>query len=243
VSTGVSCFAQLVDKDIFGIKHKELIKKNNVRFVLGWTYEYNNGKQERIGKKSSFEKFDKEGNLIEEVYYKQNGESNFECTHLYNVTGWEISTVEFKSGAYSNKRWLNGWEEKERLLTKIPFKALDSKEKWSFRYDSKGNRVEEIKYDEDGGIAYSIYLKYDNNDNVIEKLELDGNNNLFEKWIYVNDEKGNNIEATQYDSDNKLFYKYTFSYDYKGNKTDEIIYDSAGEPKQRTKFVYQQFTW
>ena len=61
--------------------------------VYGWTFLYPKGKQEKKGKKTSFERFDRNGNRTEEVYYDTKGKPNYSCQYLYDDKGNEVKKM------------------------------------------------------------------------------------------------------------------------------------------------------
>jgi hypothetical protein len=221
---------------------REKIKRSNTRFIIGWAYEFNNNVQAKQGKKCSFEKFDKEGNLIEEVYYNVAGGVNYECTHEYNKLGMESGRVYISRMEYQTKKWVFKQNEKTGELESWPTHAFQSQEHTSFRFDPQGRKVQEARYDRDG-LTSNLFFKYDENGNVIEKLELDGNNNLFTKRTYQYDKRNNCISAEELDADGKIYRQYTYQYDDRDNKISELVNDANGNKKQLIKYIYQPYTW
>ena len=86
-----------------------------------------------------------------------------------------------------------------------------------FRYDSKGNNVEESKYGSDGELYKKKIYKYDLYNNLIEDSEY-LYDKLKYKWVYKNDFRGNKVEESKYDSENnlkpKFLYKFMYEYEY-----------------------------
>lgn len=234
--------AQVVNVENYSPKHRALIKKNNIRFIIGWSYQYKNGVQAQYGSKSSFQKFDKEGNVVEEVAYKQSGETQFECTRAYDDASNETSTIGLEHQRFFSKKWIYK-KITEHETEKLPYKVYNSKERYVMTFDKLGNKIQEQKYDEDGTFMYNRFFKYDSRNNLVERLELDGSGNLFEKWEYNYDDKQNNVQTLRYDNEGKVFLKYIFVHDDKGNPLEEIIYNAAEQPVQKTKYLYQPFTW
>ena len=76
-------------------------------------------------------------------------------------------------------------------------------EKYYYKYNLKGYKVEETYYSPDG-------------------------EHLFYKLLYKYDKKGNKIELAAYDSNNDLYFimSYEYSYDEKGNWINRISYDN-----------------
>lgn len=235
-------FSQAFDQDIVTKADKESIKKNNIRFIMGWTYEYVNNVQSRQGKKSSFEKFDKEGNLIEEVFYNVAGGVNYECTHEYNKLGLESGRIFMSAKQYQSRRWVYRQNEKTGELEAWPSHAFGSQEHTAYRFDPYARKVQETRFDRDGLVS-TLFFKYDDNGKIVEKLELDGNNNLYSKRVYTYDSSGNCILTTEYDAENKVLMTFTYAYDPSGNKISEVTSDAMGNIRQRINYIYQPYTW
>jgi hypothetical protein len=237
-----SLYSQVFDQEIVTKAVKEKIKKSNTRFIIGWAYQFDKNVQSKQGRKCSFEKFDKEGNLIEEVYYTVGGGVNYECTRDYDKLGFEASRVTITKAEHTTRKWIYKQNSKSGEYEAWPTYSFQSQEHIAYRFDPYGRKVQESRYDRDG-LSSTIFLKYDDNGNVLEKLELDGNNNLFSKRIYSYDESGNNTLIEEFDSENKLYMKYEYVYDASGNKITELVTDANGNKKQLIKYIYQPYTW
>lgn len=234
-------FSQAIDQEIATKETRDRLKKSNTRFILGWAYDFENDVQLKQGKKCSFEKFDKEGNLIEQIFYNVAGGVNYECTLDYDKKGQEVSRIFISSREYVTRRWIYKQGENGEL-ERWPARSFASQEHVSFRFDPKGRKVQESRYDKDG-LQSTIFLKYDEAGNVVEKLELDGNNNLYKKVVYLFDLVGFCVSAIEYDADNQVFRKYYYEYDDAGNKISELVTDGKDRKLQKIKYIYQPFTW
>ena len=62
-------FSQIFDEQISSPKFKEQIRLNNIKFVIGWSYNISDSLLNLKGVKYSFERFDKFGNRVEEALY------------------------------------------------------------------------------------------------------------------------------------------------------------------------------
>ncbi|MDR1552063.1 MAG: hypothetical protein LBS69_01190 [Prevotellaceae bacterium] len=97
------------------------------------------------------------------------------------------------------------------------------------KYDAKGNKIEENRYNKsDGSLRYKYTYKYDAKGNWIETNKYNSDGSLYDKFTYKYDAKGNKIEKNNYNSDGSLFRKYTYKYDAKGNMIEENNYNSDG---------------
>ena len=87
------------------------------------------------------------------------------------------------------------YDEKKRLLEE-PSKK--------YRYDSNGNKTEEITYNSAGNIESSIVWTYNEKNKKIEENSYDSNKKLITKTKWKYDDLGNMIDESEYDADGKL---------------------------------------
>jgi hypothetical protein len=96
---------------------------------------------------------------------------------------------------------------------------------WSkntYKYDEKGNNIEDNLYKADGSLPWKHTFKYDVKGNKIEEIIYNASNgSLSSKNTYKYDEKGNNIERNTYDGDGSLRVKNTYKYEF--DATDNWI--------------------
>ncbi|MDR1199525.1 MAG: hypothetical protein LBK94_11055 [Prevotellaceae bacterium] len=95
-----------------------------------------------------------------------------------------------------------------------------------YKYDDKGNQIEISCYKPDGNLSYKEIYKYDGKRNLIEESLYNPDGSFDYKWIYKHDDKGNKIEKNRYKSEDKIF---KYKYDDKGNEIESIEYWSNGE--------------
>jgi YD repeat-containing protein len=101
-------------------------------------------------------------------------------------------------------------------------------ERYEYRYDSKGNKVEEKKYiasyDSQGKIFYITDIhRYDSQGNKVEGYFSDGS--LEFRYEYRYDSQGKQVEVKSYDHGN---LRYEYRYDSQGNKVEETEYKRNG---------------
>jgi hypothetical protein len=88
--------------------------------------------------------------------------------------------------------------------------------KKTYKYDEKGNKIEENIYNDDGSLAFKKTYKYD--------------------------EKGNKIESNKYNADGSLSPKYTitYKYDIMGNWIKQTTIKD-GKPTQLSERVIEYY--
>ncbi|HEY9701713.1 MAG TPA: hypothetical protein V6C58_04670 [Allocoleopsis sp.] len=130
--------------------------------------------------------------------------------------------------------------------------------KKTFRYDYRGNIIEEIKfyrdnagekksiqryiynYNSNGDISEAtlIYatdslitrrlIKYNNRGKKIEEISYESDGKISKRVIYKYDNKENIVEKISYNSNGKLEYNSTYKHDVHGNEIEETKYNSDG---------------
>lgn len=100
-------------------------------------------------------------------------------------------------------------------------------EKYSYEYDSRGNKITKKFYTPDGNLNTIYSYKYDDNNNIIEESISFPDGHLGNKYTYKYDKKENLIEYKNHLGN--IFNRITiFLYNEKGNLIEESIKDSEG---------------
>lgn len=231
--------AQIYNDD-FSLSQKESIfKGNKVWMAYGWSYFYPKGVQEKKGKKTSFERFDRNGNRTEEIYYDTKGNPNYSCQFTYDDKGNAIKRMGGTGDDVVYEKWNYTSLENGRTLEKKSEYKKFKNEKWIYNFDAQKNLISQSYYDINGVISYKWGFTYDDKNRVTEKKEYDSYGNVYQKWVYQYDEKGNNTEMHHYISNNLLHRVYWMKYDKKGNMKSKFTFDKDENIINLTVFVYQ----
>lgn len=116
------CFAQ----------SKKDIRKNSIKGITEVVTEYENGKESTHNDVSK--KFDKEGEVIQEINYDKNGALKEKVLTKNNKDGDKIEEVIYDANGKQNKRF-------------------------TYKYDSYGEKNEEIQYDAKNALlTKSVYI-------------------------------------------------------------------------------------
>ncbi|MBI4929611.1 MAG: hypothetical protein HY841_02530 [Bacteroidetes bacterium] len=231
--------AQIYNGDYSKLQRLGLYKENKVWMVYGWTFLYPKGIQEKKGKKTSFERFDREGNRSEEIYYDTKGNPNYSCQYFYDDNGIESKKVGGSGDEIIYEKWNYTSVENGKKMEKKSEYKKGKDQKWIYMYDAQQNISEEDYYDVNGTISHKWAFTYDGKQNVTEKKEYDPYGNVYQKWLYKYDEKGNNIELHHFVSNNQLYRIYQMRYDKKGNMKSKFEFDKDENVLQLTVFIYQ----
>ena len=231
--------AQIYNGDCSKVQKKNLYKENKVWMVYGWTFQYPKGIQEKKGKKTSFERFDRNGNRTEEIYYEKKDVASFSCQYLYDENGNEVKKMGGSGDEVIYEKWIyTPIDNAEKIEKKSEYKK-GKEQKWVYTLNTDKDIAEETYYDMNGTMTYKRQYIYDVNDNLIEKKEIDPYGNIYQKWVYDYDDKGNNIELHHYVSNNQLYRIYQMRYDKKGNMKSKFEFDKDENVLLLTVFVYQ----
>ncbi len=231
--------AQMYNGDYPRSQRLNLYKENKVWMVYGWTYLYPKGVQEKKGKKTSFERFDREGNRAEEIYYDAKSNPSYSCQYFYDESGAEIKKVGGSGDEVIYEKWnYTSTENGKKLERKSEYKK-GKDQKWIYLLDAQQNKSEEHYYDVNGNISYKWTFLYDSHQRLTEKKEFDAYGNVYQKWVYKYDEKGNNTELHHYVSNNQLFRVYQMRYDKKGNMKSKFEFDKDETVLRLTVYIFQ----
>ena len=231
--------AQIYNDDFSKLQKQNIFKGNKVWMVYGWTFLYPKGKQEKKGKKTSFERFDREGNRTEEVYYDAKGNASYACQFLYDEKGQEVKRMGGAGEEVVYEKWNYTALDNGKKLEKRSEYKKSKDEKWIYNFDSQNNIVSGFYYDVSGSLTSKWEFVYDTHQNLTEKTELDAYSNVYQKWTYEYDEKGNNTDMRHYISNDQLDRIYQMRYDKKGNMKSKFTVDKNEKMIDLTVYVYQ----
>ena len=146
---------------------------------------------------------------------------------LAKKTGWELDKLKGKVS------------ERIMILYSIDNRSGNQNkiigERYIYKYNDKGNKVEEVTYSPYGDFLYRSIYKYGAKGNIVEVAKHDFEGNLMRQEIY--DDKGNMTQSANYDKGD-LKGKSIYKYDDKGNKVEEGYYGTDGSSKDKSIYKY-----
>lgn len=193
------------------------IAKNLVKIQTQWSYDYKNGAPVSKGYISAQTLFDKKGNIIEIINFKNDGNITSVITYTYDDRGNRTSYSRYKGNKQQltyNQKYV--YDPRGNKALESGFDGSSSFYN-SFVYDKTGN-LQEIKYTTEKTITEKRVFKY--NGNVTEMNVLSPTNVILSKEITTYDTKKNIIEEEKY-VQNNVTQKYNYQYDPQGKKVEE----------------------
>ncbi|TND07633.1 MAG: hypothetical protein FD123_3185 [Bacteroidetes bacterium] len=116
------------------------------------------------------------------------------------------------------------------------------------KFNSKGDKVEEIIIDKTGGkltvaeeddgkYKHATY-KYNNNGDETEDARYDQKGALIKKTVITYNSKNNKTSEITTDATGKTIRKITYAYDSKGLKTEKLVYGPGDQLLKKHKYSY-----
>lgn len=194
--------------------------KERVKSILEEDAKFSNESGKRVETKrvpSSAVSFDEKGNFTQQVFYRSNGNVHFTIKYSF-IGGDKTSTIKYEEDASSPPPPPAPAPSSSQVNTRPSDPRFDNK--YKYKYDSQGNRVEEATYRSSGALSITDVSKFDPKGNRIEWARYTPTGELnFRKTISYND-YGQDVEVTYFHGDGSISEKdsYTdYEIDSKGN--------------------------
>lgn len=200
---------------------KERILRNRIQSIEEWEYSFSFGEPNKTGSKLRIKKFDANGNKI---YDWDLNESEVFLTYDINGRIVEETCKTGQYGKKDmTQKMIFLYNEMGYLMEKSKTNCMVNNEscKDIYEYDENGRKIKELNYI--GGNLNSKYgYKYDNKGNCVEEITFnkDGSTNTGKSYKYVY--LGPNTEKSSYYLD-KFVMRNTWEYDSKGHMTEESV--------------------
>lgn len=110
-----------------------------------------------------------------------------------------------------------------------------------YTFNTQGDVVEFVDYNENGKPQFKYVYKYDSNRNKIEVLDYNYDDDAFLKRQIVKykyDAKGNRTEYTNYNNKGLIHEKAIFKYDSYGNLIEKKVYQEDGSWRETLTYKY-----
>lgn len=113
------------------------------------------------------------------------------------------------------------------------------KSHFTYTLNKNGDKTEEISYQADGKIKKKKTIKYDANGDKIEEIHTDANGTFIDKDVFTYNANGDRTTEITLDSKNSVIHKVILLYDNKGMKVSRKSYDAKGNLESEKKYVYE----
>jgi hypothetical protein len=195
-------------------RERQRIAESKIKKSIQWTHRFTQDKPNPKGHKTTETTYDKNGNVIEVVNYRSDGDISSRLLYKYNNQNQRIEYLMYQ-------------KEKEAKELKLSYKQ-------SFHYNESGSKTHEVVFD---GIAgYRITYAYNPDGSNKEIVKFSSTNTVAEKWVYSY--VGQNQEIKIYNADNQLISTVQKKVDSKGNILEEVKIGPNGKEQKRTTNVY-----
>ena len=212
---------------------KEKYDKDNQR-IEKWVYTYpQNLKMEEIkvtdktGKVflSIISAFDDKGNVKDIRFYNENNQITRNVVYKYDKKNRQIERRVVDKGVL-NERFSYKYNSKGNMIEQYSYFANGQiAQKWIMEYDKNQNRTKISEYNHKNLLEKITYNTYDSKKNLIHQKEVDENENLQNEQTLVYDIYNNEIEKIQNSlSEGSFQRKIDYTYDNQGNWTKKIQY-------------------
>lgn len=173
--------------------------------------------------------------IVKSVSYNPEGEVVFLNELSYDDKGNKIEEKALFPDGSLLQKILWKYDNKGNEIEKKLCSADNCFERIVSSYDSKGNVIKELKYDEKHQLFATITYKYDKRNNRTEIVAVDPQGELIQKFTYKFDKRGNETEVVEYDASNTIIDEKTFTYQY-DKKKNWILKKEYLEDKIVAKF-------
>jgi YD repeat-containing protein len=171
---------------------KKQVRELKIKSATETVIVYKDGK-EVSNYKSDYSTYDKDGNTLTETEYNADGSVKRRETNKYIGKDKSEEIIEHPSGSDDNE-------------------APKKYKKTTWKYNSAGDKTEEVEYDAAG--------------------------NVTKKTTYAYNSKGDRLFEVEYDASGKLVKKTAYGYDAKGLRTEKKVYGPGDVLEKYVKYTY-----
>lgn len=193
-------------------KERIRISESKIKTIIQWTHRFSQGKPNPSGYKTTETHYDKNGNPIEIINYRSNGEISSRLLYKYNDKNLRTEYLMY---------------QKDGKDFKLTFKQ-------TFHYNAKGLKTHEVVFD--GVSGYRITYEYLPNNELKEIVKFGSNNTVDERWVYSY--KNNIQEISIFKPDKVLNSIVRKTYDAKGNLVEDLRLDSKGNEQKKVTYSF-----
>ncbi|GIM53243.1 hypothetical protein CAPN004_22730 [Capnocytophaga cynodegmi] len=229
---------EIWDSNIFSTKSiRKYNKKEELIEYIEYGYE-----DETVSRKEKLIYYEEgeRGNRVKTIWCEYKFGRTFNVERYYNEHEKLIEEIYYKEGnIYCKETWK--YDDKGNEIENIWYNGNDKNgSKRTLKYDDKGNEIEYIMYYENGKIDSKITSKYDDKGNKIERIGYNRNGKIDFKETREYNNQGNLIEEIRYRRDGKIDFKETWKYDSQGNKMERY---EGRQDRKKWQEAFSKFTY
>lgn len=195
------------------------MKANGVKVCEQYTHKYVKGQPKPNGFLTTRTTYDKEGNPVQVINYRANGDESSRLYYIYNEKGQRI---EYRK----EEAWRD--DRTGRLSMRTFFKQR-------FTYNSRGDKRSEVGFD--GAANYRVMYNYLPNGKLADITKYDGDNSISERWTYSYDGQKQIIEVMP---KNRQPYRVEKVFDGAGRLLSDAQIGQDKREMRRVEFTYDR---
>lgn len=179
--------------------------------------------------------FDERGNLTESITFDPTtGTINTRLVFTYDVLGRNTGYDEYYRPANQTvakpRKHIDTLDHNDRVVERILYEADGTAGgRFTYKYDDKGNKLEEAFYAWTGSRIGRITYTHDAAGRVLTETNYDGDDTVAGKTVNSYDANGRTVEWVRYVKD-VLRYKRLFTYDNRGRLVEEETFEFNAPP-------------
>lgn len=187
--------------------------------------------------------FSESGRKTEEDYLRKDGGLRYKSLFFYDKKG---NKVEEKAYKPDGKLWYNKYsvfDNNGKIIAEKLFKGDSLVNKWVYKYDTKGNKIDEERYlSDEQHLSIRVTYQYDEKGNKIEETMYNREGGLIVKWISKYNIHGMQIEEKYLNAAGVIeaTESYQYVFDKPGNWIQQIVYED-GQPKYIVERVIEYY--
>jgi hypothetical protein len=179
-----------------------------------------------------------EGNKVEYTTYR-NGEPRMTHKYEYDDSGYNTREMWVRADGTIDYEFQYVYDDRGNMLEKNGMFNNTLNDRWVFKYDEDGNKIEEGHAGGDAVVYARFVYSFDDNRNVISKEEYGKNGELVRKESFTYDMQGNMTEEMEKANQYSRTFKYELQYDQQGNWTSRYVINEQGITNIKLReFIY-----
>lgn len=171
--------------------------------------------------------YDKNGNLLKELYFDKNEKLDYCYTY----------DDENNSDENTNDEIIYKYDKNGKIIEESSYQQGILKWKKIIQYNEK-NSQKELFFNSNSELERIITLKLDDKNNIIEEHRYDSDEKVIGKWIYDYNNQGNRIKEILYNSDGKLNEEEIYIYNEKNKLIENIIINYYEKSRSKSTYIY-----